>query len=207
VTFEFQGGMEFPLLSVAKVQIMLTLLDKARAEGRALTAYESRLLDQMIRASDNNAASSLWMSTGGPLAMNAYLQSAGLQPLPTNKDSWGDTIATPVYMATLMSKLFQAETLDEPNRATARRLLETVADSQNWGITAGVAAAQALGVKNGWYRDSEGAMIHSLGYVIPDQGPPYAIAVFTRANVSPLAGIKLIEELATLINNAMAARP
>jgi beta-lactamase class A len=205
VTFEFQGGMTFPLLSVVKLPIMLTFLDKAMREGRAPTPYEARLLDQMIRASDNNAASSLWNSSGRVAGMNSFLQTIGFQPLDSDEHSWGETLASPAYMATLMSKLFLGEALDEPNRATAMTLLETVADSQNWGAAAGAAPGR-VGVKNGWYREKDGAMIHSVAYVIPDQGPPYAIAVFTRGNASPLVGINLIEEFATHVNAAMAAR-
>jgi hypothetical protein len=49
-------------------------------------------------------------------------------------------------------------------------------------------------------------MIHSLAYVVPESGPAYAIAVFTRANYSSLTGINLIEQFATLVNTALAAR-
>jgi hypothetical protein len=205
LTFEFQGDVTYPLLSVAKIPIMLALLDDAMSEGRALTAYENRQLDQMVRASDNAAATALWNAVGRGSGISEYLRTAGMGALETDPYSWGETLASPVYMATLLGKLVQGELLDEPNRALARRLLETVAPSQGWGATAG-ASGRALGVKNGWFRDREGAMIHSVAYVVPESGPAYTIAVFTRANVSPLAGIRLIEEFATLVNAAMAAR-
>jgi hypothetical protein len=205
LTFEYQGELNFPLLSVAKVPIMLTLLDQARNDGRPLTAYETRLLDQMIRASDNSAASTLWKSIGEDDGMNEFLSSTGMAPLESDRYSWGETLASPVYMARLMATLVQGQILDEPGRAQASHLLETVADSQDWGATAGVAGA-TTGVKNGWYREKDGAMIHSLAYVVHEGRSPYAIAVFTRGNASPLAGIKLIEEFAGLVNAALEAR-
>jgi hypothetical protein len=204
LTFEFQGETTFPLLSIAKVPIMLTVLHQTIAEHRQLTFYEAGLIDQMIRTSDNDAASALWETTGAE-AVQAFLKSAGLAPIQADPYAWGDMLASPLYVATLLEKLLQGEILDEPGRAIAMEMLGTVADSQDWGATVGVRAA-TTGVKNGWYRDGEGAMIHSAAYVVPEGAPAYTIAVFTRDNVSPLAGIKAIEEFATHVNAAMAAR-
>lgn len=206
VAYEFQGEETAPLISVAKVPIMLAYLDRVTEEGRDLTELEEALLDDMITLSDNAAATSLWEAMGGAAAMAAYLETQGIEGVETSEDSWGSTPASPLQMASLMAMLVQGDVLDEASREIAMGLLSSVDPSQDWGALAGTEGlAIESGLKNGWYPESWGWSTNSVAYVVPADQPAYAIAIFTSGWHSMADGIASIETIAELLNEAMLA--
>ena len=208
VAYEFEGDVTSPLLSVAKVPIMMMVLDKAIEDGRELSVAETKLLSLMIRLSDNDAAYSLWYSMGGAEAMVALFESLGLGSIATYPDSWGSTLASPLQMASLLAMIVQGDVLDDVSRATAMDFLSSVDPSQDWGALSGTdGLATETGIKNGWYPEQSGWSLNSLAYVAPDDGAAYAIAIFTQGSTIMSDGIAMIEEIARAINEQMLLRP
>lgn len=208
VAYEFEGDVTSPLLSVAKVPIMTMVLDQAIEDGREPTAAETELLSLMIRHSDNDAAYSLWYSTGGAEAMVALFESLGLGSIVTYADSWGSTLASPLQMASLLAMIVQGDVLGEAGRAAAMDILSLVDPSQAWGALSGTEGlAIETGVKNGWYPEQKGWSLNSLAYVAPEDGAAYTIAIFTQGSAIMSDGIAMIEEIARAINEQMLLRP
>jgi beta-lactamase class A len=60
----------------------------------------------------------------------------------------------------------------------------------------------SVAVKNGWYPESEGWSINSIGY-IKGSRKRYAIAVYTQSNPTMRYGIDTIEAISTQIYPAI----
>jgi beta-lactamase class A len=200
----------FALASVAKLQIMLTLLDQAARDERALTDDEVWLLELMITVSDNDAASELWLEVGGGEAVAGYSHSAGdLSFQPGSEDEWGTSTDTPASFAQLLLRLFDGDILDPAGRGIALDLLARVTSDQRWGVTAGLdPESDLVFLKNGWYVEEDedsysGWRVNSAGIVVRGGGAPYVIVVFTDFQPDQDYGKETVEGIASLINTAL----
>jgi hypothetical protein len=206
------GNKLFPMASLAKVAIMVTVLDRAIREGRDLTAWELALLEPMITVSDNDAATALWDDVGGAGAVGTYLRSLGLTAIrPNAQGYWGDSRASASEVALLLTRLVEGKILDEPSRRLAIELMTRVDPEQSWGMTARSPdqppPGTVAGIKDGWYPAECGWRVNSAGFVIPgNEQPAYTIAILTRKQPSLEEGIETIEELARHIHAAIQER-
>ncbi len=205
-TYTENADEQVPTASVVKVLVMLVVLEQARQERRPVSEGELALLWPMITESDNDSTSQLWSHVGRGQAVASYLRAIGVAGVtPDPGTSWGVTFASARGMATALGKLLAGEILDDASRRLALRLLDGVVPSQRWGVTAGTAQDDAVGVKDGWYPGEEGWRVNSVGVVRPHSGAPYAVAVMTGGRASLREGIETIEGIAERVNSAMRA--
>ena len=196
---------KFVLASVTKLYIMTTYLNLVASENRDLSGDERNLLADMIEASDNDAASTLWDRIGKAEGLQRYLASRQLPPVevPAGDDeSWGDVRADAVGVGSLLTGLYEGRLLPPELTAVALHLMSHVIDSQSWGI--GVvtrydkqapesgAAAQQVYLKDGWYPEDDGWVVNSAG-VIARGAEHYVVVVLTDGQPSFQAGVELIE--------------
>jgi beta-lactamase class A len=205
------GMQRFSLYSVAKVLIMLTVLDRALRGAREPTARELDLLESMITVSDNDAAVALWADIGGPVGVAAYVRSVGLARVRFDpEEHWGDTKASARDVAVLLAALADGSTLDRSGRARAIDLMQRVVPEQRWGIADALDRAPPntlVGLKNGWWEDDDGWQLNSAGFVQPGDGRPvYTMAILTRQQPSLSEGLATIEGVARLIHTALLGR-
>jgi hypothetical protein len=64
--------------SIVKVAIAVAAIRTRRAHGSALSGGEERLLTNMIRTSDNKAASALWSLSGSQRGLEQTIGDAGM---------------------------------------------------------------------------------------------------------------------------------
>ena len=122
VIYTDNGDELTPMASVAKVAIMVTVMDQAIREGRALTEWEMSMLRPMITVSDNDTATALWEHVGGGAAVEETLRSMGLvNTVPNPMEAWGASRSTPNEVALLLAKIALGEVLDESNRQLGAR--------------------------------------------------------------------------------------
>lgn len=166
--------------SIIKVPVMLWTLERARRAGRAPTADERKLMDAMVRFSDNAATSVLLSRGGGAITLQRYLDSLGLKATRIDGESWGFSTTTASDMATLMVRLHLKQILTPALCDLALGLMRNVTPEQRWGISAGLPPGAAVALKNGWYPEDDGSIwrVHSIGSVAAD-GKSYALAVLT----------------------------
>ena len=207
VVYADNADEQVPAASVVKVLVMFTILEGARADHRPVSDAELALLWPMITESDNDATSELWERAGRGLAVSSYVRSIGVVGFtPDPGTSWGVSFVSARAMATALGKLLSGDILDEPSRALALRLLDSVIPSQRWGISANTDSASGdhVGVKDGWYPGEEGWRVNSVGVVRPRGGAdPYAIAIVSDGRSSWQEGIDTIEGIAGPINAAL----
>ena len=210
VVYSANGFEPFRTASVAKVAIMITLLDRVVREERDLTARQRALLERMITLSDNDAANVLWAEAGGAVAIGDYLCSIGLATVQPDPDGyWGYSSASADDLALLLAKLAEGEILDPPRRALALDLMSRVAPWQRWGVLAAARhepPSSLVGTKGGWQEMNCGWWVNSAGFVVPSDGrPAYTVAVLTRRQPSRQDGERLIEAIADRVHTSLFA--
>jgi hypothetical protein len=209
IIYTLNGHEEFHMASVAKVGIMLSLMNQAIQQHRDLTDAELESLGPMITVSDNVSASLLWQQIGGGQAVEDYFRSLGLQEIHPNKETcWGASYASAHDVALLLAGLATGEILDESMRDIALALMEEVDPSQTWGVIAArpgtVPEGTIAAVKDGWYPADCGWWVNSAGILIPgNEKPAYTIAVLTSEQSTWEYGIETIERVGELIHTAL----
>jgi len=198
--YSFRGSERYETASVVKVQVLACLLLTAQDAGRDLTATELALAKRMIRLSDNDATTSLFSKLGRATAVGRCNKRLGLTQ--TRVDSaWGLTRTTVDDQVKLLAELVDTRgPLDAGSRKLAFTLMNTVDDSQDWGVPAAARTGEEFTVKNGWLaRSTENYrwIVNSVGRVTGDR-TDVSIAVLSHDNGTMSSGIAVVEKAAKL---------
>lgn len=200
-TYVANADHQYALLSTAKLLIMLAFLDQLDGtppeDGLAL-------LGPMIQNSDNKTATSIWDHVGGAIGVGNYLNSIGIEA-DLNSDSWGANVIAPDQPAKLLSMLIRGELLQGRDQIPALGLLENVNTAQDWGLPGNLEKGTFSGVKNGWYPETDGWELNSVGFVIPKESPSYTYAVYSRGWSEPSDGIAAIEAITSAVHRSLAS--
>lgn len=99
----------FPTASMVKLFMAEDILTRARAGSIALGPTDRDLLREMIRRSDDPAASALWVRYGGGQMVRAVAERYGLDgtgPPPARiPGQWGQAVTTAHDLATFLARL------------------------------------------------------------------------------------------------------
>ncbi|MEY9989136.1 beta-lactamase class A [Streptomyces sp. V4I8] len=206
----------FETASIIKVGILATLLLQAQDEGRELTDAERRYADEMIRTSDNEATDVLWRAIGraeGLAAANERLGLSSTQGGPGIR--WGLTRTTATDQVKLLRAVFargpvasahSPEGLNQESRAYIQDLMGSIAEGQDWGVSAAGSPGSRWALKNGWLQRSTTDLwiINSVGHVTV-HGRGYLVSVLSGGNASMEGGISLVERAARAAIGAASA--
>ncbi|MFI5491494.1 serine hydrolase [Actinoplanes sp. NPDC051859] len=200
--YSFRGAATFDTASIVKVEVLTCLLLQAQDEDRDLTEGETALAEPMIRKSDNDATSELFERVGGRVAITRCNERLGLTETVVNA-AWGLTKTTADDQVTLLSELVDAEgPLDADSRRTAFLMMNTVVESQQWGVPRLAESGETATVKNGWdtrTADSGLWAVNSIGRLVSaDEHTDVSIAILSHDNSSMSNGITLVENVAEL---------
>ena len=200
--YEYRGTVKYDTASIVKVQVLACLLLHAQDGDRELTASELSLAKRMIRLSDNNATTALFEHLGKVSAVTKCNQRLGLTRT-TVASSWGLTRTTADDQIKLLAELVDTKgPLDADSRKLAFTLMNSVDDTQDWGVPTIAEAGEVTTVKNGWdTRTKDGGLwaINTVGRVTSkDDDVDVSIAVLSHDNASMDSGIKLVEKVAGL---------
>ena len=201
--------------SVVKLDVLETLLAERGRGGTALSASDQALAVQMIEDSDNDAATSLWDEVGGASSIRSFNTQAGLADTAPSTcvecpgfpwPGWGLTTTVPSDQLTLLRQLVEPNSLlTTAERNYALSLMENVTPDQRWGVSGGVPAQVTVALKNGWLpltsADNDW-QINSVGW-ISGSGRDYLMAVLSTGNPTEQYGIDTIDQLASMVWNAM----
>lgn len=160
----------FPTASMVKLFVAEDVLHRARTGALALRPDDAGLLQEMIRSSDDPAASALWVRYGGGQMVSDVARRyrlTGTAP-PARPGQWGETTTTARDLARFLSLL---PTVAHPDDAAAilawmRAATPLAADGfdQRFGVF-GTAPAESA-VKQGWMCCVGGNRhLHSVGVV------------------------------------------
>ena len=207
--YRYRPDARYDSASVVKVAILAAVLHQAEQQDRDLTSRERQLLAAMIRQSSNDAASTLWNAIGRGAGLEEFLAAAGMSRTAAGPAGyWGVSRITAADQVLLMGHLTgPTGLLSEARRRFALRLMGSVEDSQDWGVSAGPPARDVtIELKNGWLpRGSDGWAVHSVGHV-RGEGRDYLIAVLTVGSTTRKAGIDTVEGVSRLVWADLAPR-
>ncbi|MDA0182636.1 class A beta-lactamase-related serine hydrolase, partial [Solirubrobacter phytolaccae] len=176
----------FPSASVLKAMLLVAYTRSAR--DRSLRADEKRLLNPMIRRSDNAATNVLFtrVGTGG---LRRLARTAGMTRFKPASPIWGNSRIT----ARDQTRFFlELDTLLPPrHRAYGLRLLRTVVSSQRWGIGKLELPDWRVYFKGGW-GSGTGAVDHQVALLVRGE-ERIAVAVLTAGNGTHAAGKETLE--------------
>jgi hypothetical protein len=199
-TYSYRGTERYETASVVKVQVLACLLLKAQDNDRDLTATELSLAKLMIRASDNNATTSLFGRLGRAPGISSCNKRLGLTQTKVS-GSWGLTRTTVKDQVKLLAKLVDSKgPLDADSRKLAFTLMSTVQSDQDWGVPAVGVTGEKTTVKNGWLpRSTEGNrwIINTVGRVTGED-TDVSIAVLSHNHASMAGGIAVVEKAAKM---------
>ena len=188
--------------SVIKAMFMVAYLNRAGVRDRPLRPEARALLSNMIRRSDNNAATAIRNIVGDAaimrLARRAHMTRFAVAPI------WGLSHITARDQTRLFLKI---ETfIPERHRATAMTLLRTIVPEQRWGIARARPSRWTLYFKGGW-GSGTGAVDHQVAQ-LRRGSLRVAVAIMTTGNPSHEYGKATLEGVAKrLLKGLNAIRP
>lgn len=202
----------FYTASIVKVSIAALLLHNATANKQALSAEDMDELTNMIENSDNDATTYLLEEkAGGFTALADFFKTLGMDDTVTTNETigWGLTQTTASDQIKLLRMVFEpSDYLTANDQATLKNLMLHVAEDQQFGL--GI-LGDDVALKNGWLPDekddgSETWIVNSIGEVPLDDGSHYLMVVLTSENETQEAGEKLIETIATKVDQILHAK-
>jgi Beta-lactamase enzyme family len=163
--------------SVVKALLLVAYLDDPRVRARRLKAADRRLIDPMVRRSDNGAASKV-LAYVGPERVRAVARRAGMRRFVLGPGNWGASRID----ASDQTRFFlhiDAHVVAR-HRATAMHLLRTVVPSQRWGVARVRPDGWRLYFKGGW-GSGPGLVDHQIA-LLRHGNDRVAVAVLTSGN-------------------------
>jgi Beta-lactamase enzyme family len=176
-----------------------------------LSAADGLAAQQMMEDRDNDAATTLWFSTGGPASIGSFNAKAGLRS--TSLSGYVDrpgfpwpgrglSTTTPQDQIVLLRQLLPSRSLLNPGEGDyVLGLMEHVTPAQRWGISTSVPTTVAVALKDGWLpltSADDDWQINSVGW-ISGEGRDYMMAVLTTGNATEQYGITTIDEFAAMV--------
>ncbi|PXX69369.1 beta-lactamase class A [Nocardia tenerifensis] len=183
------AGTKIWACSTSKLAIAVDLLLRDDLGAITLGPDDRELMHEMLHASDNDAATTLWERYGGEKAFAPRFRSFGMTGLEfadRHPDSWGWILATPNDLEQLID--FTLEQVPARHRNYLVDELRSVdgGDSldsdQRWGIW-GAGDRAAPGNKNGWSDDNDDGswLVNSVGFVGPRE--QFTVAIMNNTKV------------------------
>ena len=166
--------------SVIKAMLLVAYLDDPRVRDRPLRAADRRLIDPMIRRSDNDAASAV-LAFVGPARVRAVARAAGMRRFVLDPDIWGASRIDAADQARFFLRIDRR--IAARHRGTAMWLLRSVVPSQRWGIGQLHLSGWRVYFKGGWGSGS-GAVEHQVT-LLRASTRRVAVAVTTTGESEP----------------------
>jgi hypothetical protein len=200
----YNGNQEFITASIAKADILATLLYQAQQDKGSLSAHEQSLATLMIEDSDNDAATALWDDAGEASGVAAANEVFGLKDTtPGPGIKWGITTTTANDQIRLLRQIFATPSkLSASSQAYIRHLMYHVSSEQAWGVPVTADSGTDFAVKNGWLPAPKLWAINSIGSVT-HSGDHLLVAVLSHYNYSMGGGIAVVQGIATKAADAV----
>ena len=195
----------FPSASVGKLALLVEAYRQSESGARPLTAARRKQLDDMIVASDNDAANRV-MEELGLRNVNANLQALGLNatrlanPFGTTRPTSGAlNVTTPADMVRLLELLANDRLVSPTASREMRALLARTQDGSKLGR--GLPASARVAHKSGWFGD----VANDVGIVTQGNGS-YVVAVFTEGIADPEKANQVIAAVAKTVHESWGPR-
>jgi hypothetical protein len=178
--------------SVVKAMLLVAYVNRLADEGEPLPADHEAYLEAMIRASDNDAASAIYMHVGDQ-GLSALARQAQMVNFEVS-DSWGSARITAADQARFFAHM--RELTAPAYRDYAQALLASITTAQSWGIPEASRPEWKTTFKGGWLTTRRGSLVHQVARLEKD-GMVLAIAVLTDGDPNDAYGRETIRAIAS----------
>jgi len=182
----------YPSASVLKAMLLVAYLDQRSVRDRPLKPSEKRLLDPMIRRSDNAAASAIFVRVG-TRRLSALARRAHMRRFRPAGPVWGLSRIDAEDQARFF--LHIDERVPPRHRAYAMRLLAGITKSQRWGIARVRPPGWRLFFKGGW-GSGTGLVDHQVALLTHNQQERVSVAILTYGDGSHAYGKETLRGVA-----------
>jgi beta-lactamase class A len=187
--------------SVVKALLLVAYLDDPQVRSRRLTAADHRLIDPMIRRSDNVAANKV-LAYVGARRVQAAAARVGMRRFELNPRVWGGS-RIDASDQTRFFLHYDAHVVAR-HRATAMHLLRTIVPEQRWGIGQVRHDGWRLYFKGGW-GSGTGLVDHQVALLTHGRDR-VAVAVLTTGNPNHAYGQQTLRGVFARLLHGLAAR-
>ncbi|MDQ1741816.1 MAG: hypothetical protein QOE23_155 [Pseudonocardiales bacterium] len=176
------GGMV--LASLAKLDILETLLYQRQRSGQPLTDGQEDDVELMIEHSDNGAADRLFRLIGRDAGLRGYNGVLGLRRTAINTEGlWGlSTTSADDQLMLLRALASTGSPLNATSRQSALALMADVEADQRWGVSAAADPDSDTSLKNGWLGvdDDQGRWAVNSGGIVRVGGHQVLMVVLSQ---------------------------
>ncbi len=176
------GGMV--LASLAKLDILETLLYQRQRSGQPLTDGQEDDVELMIEHSDNGAADRLFRLIGRDAGLRGYNDVLGLRRTAVNTEGlWGlSTTSADDQLMLLRALASTGSPLNATSRQSALALMADVEADQRWGVSAAADPDSDTSLKNGWLGvdDDQGRWAVNSGGIVRVGGHQVLMVVLSQ---------------------------
>jgi hypothetical protein len=196
----YRPGVLLEDASIAKVDILATVLHEAQQNGTILSPQQQQLAAGAIEESDNRDAQALWWDAGGNPGIAAFNAEIGMtQTILDPQGIWGHYETTARDQIRLLEHVaLPNRILGYPARSYELGLMHHIDPVQDWGVSGGVLAPATAALKNGWLPLGSGWEINSIGQV-SGRHRDYLLAVLTSGDPSMSYGVATVDGISQLV--------
>jgi hypothetical protein len=189
---------QVPSASVIKAMLLAAYMRQPSVRRRGLRDDERALLSPMIRWSDNDAASAVFVRVGAWRVMR-FARRVGMTDFEVDP-WWGRSRITAADQTRLFLRFDRW--LPRRHRSYGMRLLRTIVPGQRWGIARVAPEGWRLSFKGGW-GDGSGSINHQVALLQRDR-VRVSIAVLTTGNPSHAYGSETLRGVARRLLRGLA---
>jgi hypothetical protein len=171
----------FKSASVVKAMLLVALLDRRREQP--LSAADRRLLEPMIRVSDNGAATAVHRQVGAA-GLRRVARRARMRDF-VSTPAWGGSLITAADQSRLFLRLDSL--LPERHRVYARAQLGSIVRWQSWGIPEIARPRYRVLFKGGWRSTPRGRLVSQASRLERD-GRVVGLTILTDGSRSHAEG-------------------
>jgi beta-lactamase family protein len=186
--------------SVVKALLLVAYLDDPRVRSRPLTQADHRLIDPMIRRSDNAAATKV-LAFVGVRRVQDTAERVGMHRFELNARVWGGS-RIDASDQTRFFLHYDAHVVAR-HRATAMHLLRTIVPEQRWGIGQVRPDGWRLYFKGGW-GSGTGLVDHQVA-LLTHGNDRVAVGVLTTGNLDHAYGQRTLRGVFARLLRGLAA--
>jgi uncharacterized membrane protein YkvA (DUF1232 family) len=181
----------YPSASLVKAMLLVAYLDRLESDDAPLDTAARGMLDAMIRASDNAAATAVH-GLVGTAGLEAVAEGATMERFVASP-AWGDSSVTAADQARLFARIDRF--VPREHRDYALRLLSGIAPEQSWGVPAAAPPRFEVYFKGGWRPSEAGQLVHQ-GALLERGRRRLGLAVLSDGSPSFDYGVATVEGVA-----------
>ena len=186
-----EADRSFLSASLVKVMLLLAYLDRVESAGASVSPEGRAMLEPMIEASDNAAASQVYGLVGAD-GLEEVARRADMTRF-TASPAWGDSTITAGDYARLFGELDRLAGGDR--RDYVRHLLSNITPEQSWGFRRARAIAGKSSSRAAGRPTTSGQLVHQAALV--EHGDErLAVTVLSDGNPSFDYGVETVEGVA-----------